>query len=109
MFYYLFSRTTSSARLHLLQGIYRIEHRKDGRVLYMDTDSIIYEYDADKMDPMEPVSGDKLGQWKDEYPDHWIREYVSGGAKAYALHLEHKETGEESFTMKCRGITLDCR
>jgi hypothetical protein len=78
-------------------------------LIYCDTDSLIYEYDECLGDPMAHLSGDHLGQWKEEYPDYDILEYVSGGSKAYALWLRHKKTGAYLYIMRCRGITLDCR
>jgi len=103
-------RTTSAARLHLLKGIYTVlEGREDSSVLYMDTDSIIYEFNEELGDPMAELAGEHLGAWKDEYPDHNILEYVSAGAKAYALWLRHKTTGKDKFMMRLKSITLDYR
>src|SRR4051794_25042618 len=92
------SRTTSSARLHLLEGIYAVLSDPSGhtRILYMDTgklqgksdqkhgislDSLIYEYDAAFGDPLEHLGWDHLGSWKLEYPEYDIIEYVSCGSK----------------------------
>lgn len=67
------------------------------------------------------LTGELLGQMKDEYPDHEILEFCSGGlinyyiflfllvilgAKQYALMIKDKE-GKVSYPMKIRGITLD--
>lgn len=56
----------------------------------------------------DPLStGAHLGDLTDEYPDHNIVEYISGGCKQYALKLQHKESGEMDYAMKIRGITLN--
>jgi hypothetical protein len=102
--------TTSHARISLAQGMYRVlEGRPDARIIYLDTDSLLYEFDEELGDPMLELSGDHLGQWKEEYEDYVIIEYVSGGAKAYAIWLKNKKTGADKYIMRCRGITLDYR
>jgi hypothetical protein len=72
-------------------------------------DSLIYEYDKSKGDPLAALGGDHLGDWKLEYPEYTLVEYVSGGSKAYALWLRHNISGEYKFVIRCRGITMDCR
>lgn len=49
-----------------------------------------------------------LGDLTDEFPHHEILEYVSGGAKQYALKLQKKgdPTADYEYTQKIRGITL---
>lgn len=42
-----------------------------------------------------------------EYGDYDILEFVCGGAKQYALKMRHRQTGEEKFVLKIRGIPLD--
>jgi hypothetical protein len=34
-------------------------------------------------------------------------EFVAGGAKQYAMKMQHKKTGEMKYIIKVRGITLD--
>jgi hypothetical protein len=93
--------TTSSARLRLYEFMEECE-RNGGNVLYTDTDSIICQ--AAKL----PITiGNFLGDMVLEKPNHDILEFISGGAKQYGLRLRHKESGEESYELKLRGITLD--
>uniref|UniRef100_A0A183C4N4 DNA-directed DNA polymerase n=1 Tax=Globodera pallida TaxID=36090 RepID=A0A183C4N4_GLOPA len=103
--------TTSAARIHLLDSLQKVSRaadgtaRKDTRVLYMDTDSIFYEYETALGDPLP--GGEQLGELTDEYPSHTIVEFVCAGPKAYALWLRDNITGEDQYKMKLRGITLD--
>jgi hypothetical protein len=71
------------------------------RVLYHDTDSIIYTTVGDQP---EVEIGDRLGQWSDECGDsttNWIEEFVSLGPKTYAYRTKQGEC-----TVKCKGISL---
>lgn len=70
----------------------------DRRVIYMDTDSIIYEYDPEKYNIPE---GQYLGEWESETKT-LIKEIVSTGAKTYAY-----ETMDGKSDLKCKGITLN--
>uniref|UniRef100_A0A914I695 DNA-directed DNA polymerase n=1 Tax=Globodera rostochiensis TaxID=31243 RepID=A0A914I695_GLORO len=103
--------TTSAARIHLLDSLQKVfcvpggTWREDTRVLYMDTDSIFYEYETALGDPLP--GGEQLGELADEYPHHTIVEFVCAGPKAYALWLRDNTTGEDQYKMKLRGITLD--
>ena len=56
-----------------------------------------------------PQIGPHLGDLTDEFPDHTILEYVSGGAKQYGLKLHRKGAPEGVFEyiLKIRGITLN--
>ena len=58
---------------------------------------------------------------KEEHPNHDIisfyrlnfllyfkqQQILSGGAKQYGLELRDRKTGEISYILKCRGLTLD--
>jgi hypothetical protein len=95
---------TSSARLRLLQALQKVAQNPDNKLLYCDTDSIIFAYPEDQECPLE--TGPHLGDLTDEFPSHDIKEFVSGGCKAYALRMVDKRTGEEKTTLRVRGITL---
>ena len=81
------------------------------RVLYHDTDSVIFS--STPNDTM-PVLGNYLGQLTDELScknigckednctGHWIEEFISCGPKNYAYKLN---TGE--MTCKVRGFSLN--
>ena len=70
--------TTAYARLKLYDLLDLLQER----VLYYDTDSVIYVHEPGKPDP--PL-GDYLGDLTDELdPGDYITTFVSGGPKNYA-------------------------
>lgn len=71
------------------------------RVLYCDTDSIIYLLDQDDVDK-NIKSSSKLGEWKDECEGDYITDFVSIAPKSYAYIMS---SGEE--VVKCKGVTLN--
>ncbi|KAG1651986.1 putative DNA polymerase [Nymphon striatum] len=89
------SLTTSYARLHL----YSVIEKLGDRVLYYDTDSVIY---IEREGEWSPETGSYLGELKDEIPGDSIIEYVSGGPKNYAYN-----TLKGHSVVKVRGITLN--
>lgn len=91
--------TTSQARLRLYQELYKL----DKRVIYCDTDSIVYEHDDSKYNI--PIS-DVLGGWELEADEktkeaHIITEFVGFAPKSYAF-----KTTKDYVSVKCKGITL---
>ena len=97
---------TTYARLHLL----RLMQKLGRRVLYHDTDSVIYSYQPGEW--MPPL-GERLGELTDEISckevgcrgcveGHWIVAFVSGGPKNYAYRLN---TGQ--VVTKVRGFSLN--
>ncbi|KAI3656569.1 hypothetical protein MP638_000555 [Amoeboaphelidium occidentale] len=70
----------------------------DDRVLYHDTDSILYEYSATKSNV---ETGILLGEWADEYPGDKIVDFCGLGPKTYAF-----KTIQNKAAMKCKGFTL---
>ena len=69
--------TTCWARLRLYETLELL----GGRVLYFDTDSIIYLQEPEQTNP---ILGDYLGEFTSELEaDDYIEEFVSGGPKNY--------------------------
>lgn len=104
--------TTSAARLRLLDALQCVARKPGAEILYYDTDSVVYSFKDDGGDPLAHLEGPHLGDMTDEYPEHRIVEFVSGGCKNYALKLVRKcrdpaEEEEYEYAMKIRGITLD--
>ncbi|XP_067322381.1 uncharacterized protein [Anolis sagrei] len=88
--------TTAYARLEL----YNLLDRLDRRVLYHDTDSVIF---VSKEGEWEPPLGDYLGDLTSEIPpDQTITEFVSIGPKSYGYKLS-----DGTACMKVKGITLN--
>ena len=88
--------TTAYARLKLYDLLDLLQER----VLYYDTDSVIYVHEPSKPDP--PL-GDYLGELTDELvPGDHITTFLSGGPKNYAYTTNNGEA-----IVKIRGITLN--
>jgi hypothetical protein len=89
------SFTTCWARLKL----YEILDFLSERVLYMDTDSIIFS--SREGQPMPPL-GDFLGELTSEVPEgRWITEFISSGPKSYSYRLDD---GREE--VKFKGVMM---
>ena len=73
----------------------------DARVLYFDTDSIIYQHVEGQFNPTIVNS---LGGWTDELDGDRIIKFMSGGPKNYAF-----ETEKGHSVQKVKGITLNYR
>ena len=87
--------TTAYARLKLYDLLDLLQER----VLYYDTDSVIYMHEPGKP---EPPLGNYLGDLTDELNGDYITSFVSGGPKNYAYRTKNGKTDT-----KVRGITLD--
>ena len=73
------------------------------RVLYFDTDSIIYLHEEGQPNP---VLGDYLGEFTSELdPDDYIEEFVSAGPKNYGYQtkLGHVECKVRGFRLNTEG------
>ena len=86
--------TTAYARLKL----YNLLDLLQERVLYYDTDSVVYVHEPGKPDPQ---LGDYLGDLIDELNGGYITTFLSGGPKNYGYVTN---TGEA--ILKIRGISL---
>ena len=91
----LASFTTCWARLKLLAALEKIGNR----VLYYDTDSIIY---ISRPGEYDPPLGDYLGEFTDELDGDYIIEFLSGGPKNYCYITYSKKE-----VTKVRGFTLN--
>lgn len=89
--------TTAHARLHLYETLEQLGER----VLYFDTDSIIYQHEEGKFNPKIVNS---LGGWTDELDGDKIVKFMSGGPKNYAYITESGKS-----VCKVKGLTLNYR
>ena len=91
--------TTCWARLRLYAALEPLGER----VLYYDTDSIIFLQDEGQPNP---VLGDYLGDFTSELdPDDYITEFVSAGPKnyGYQTHKGHAECKVRGFRLNSEG------
>ena len=91
--------TTCWARLRLYTALEKLGER----VLYYDTDSIIFLQDEGQVNP---VLGDYLGDFTSELdPDDYITEFVSAGPKNYGYQtkLGHVECKVRGFRLNSEG------
>lgn len=70
------------------------------RVLYCDTDSVIYLLSDNEEENIK--SSSKLGEWKDECEGEYITDFVSIAPKSYAYKMSNGER-----VVKCKGVTLN--
>ena len=88
--------TTAYARLKLYDVLDMLQER----VLYYDTDSVIF---VSKPGEPEPPLGPYLGDLTDELNGDHITTFISGGPKNYCYR-----TNTNKVETKIRGITLNC-
>jgi G:T-mismatch repair DNA endonuclease (very short patch repair protein) len=95
--------TTAMARLEL----YKYLEQLGERVLYYDTDSVIF---VSRENDWEPPIGDFLGDLTDEMahygPESHITELVSAGPKNYAYKFWCGNDGKFDTVCKVKGVTL---
>ena len=92
------SFTTAQARLKLYSFLGHLQHR----VLYFDTDSVIF---TSQPDEWVPPLGDYLGELTNElYDGDYITTFVSGGPKNYGYQTKNGKT-----VCKVLGFTLNYR
>ena len=89
------SSVTACATMRLYKELRLLKQR----VLYCDTDSVIYEHDPNKYNIPD---GEFLGEWECETDGLPITEFVSTGPKSYAYKVQGKVKD-----CKMKGITLN--
>ncbi|XP_046399322.1 uncharacterized protein LOC124165837 [Ischnura elegans] len=96
--------TTAHARLELYSYLKVLNER----ILYFDTDSIIF---TQKPGEFCPKLGDFLGDMTDELvkfgAEAFVDEFVSGGPKNYALRVKTKNSDKRQTICKARGLSIN--
>ncbi|XP_074026164.1 uncharacterized protein [Leptinotarsa decemlineata] len=96
--------TTAQARLEL----YKYLEKLDIRVLYHDTDSVIY---ISRPGMYDVPLGSFLGEMTDELSEYgngsYITDFVSGGPKLYAYRVYSPMRNKTFDIIKVKGITLN--
>jgi hypothetical protein len=90
--------TTANARMRLYDVLVKL----DRRVIYFDTDSVVYEYNENDHTEYIPDMGDHLGQWTNELSEgEHISEFASSGPKSYVFktNLGRKVTKLKGHTL----------
>lgn len=93
---------TANARMRLWKEL----HKLNERVIYHDTDSIIYERDPYDYNVKEGVF---LGDWESETGKYFIHEFVSLAPKTYAYtYRKYDALGhhEDVSVVKSKGFTM---
>lgn len=92
--------TTAHARLHLYDAVSKL----DKRVLYMDTDSVVFTH---KPGMWEPKLSSYLGDWTNEVsPGLKITEFTTCGPKNYSYTTKDITTGAVNSIVKVKGLSL---
>jgi G:T-mismatch repair DNA endonuclease (very short patch repair protein) len=91
--------TTAHARLHLYEAMQRLGQR----VLYLDTDSVVFQH---KKGLWSPKLSNYLGDWTDEIATgSRITDFTTCGPKNYC-YLTENALGETKALMKVKGLSL---
>ena len=92
----------TTAQVHL--KLYSYLQPLDRRVIYCDTDSVVFTTAPGQC---EPPLGDYLGDLTDEVPGNNITHFVTRGPKSYAYKLTTPYKMGEMSICKVRGIKLN--
>lgn len=84
---------------------------EENRILYYDTDSIIYITDLTNPNHKMIEIGSPLGEMTNELKgfgkDAYICEFVSGGPKNYAFKVDGADDGKIHTIMKFKGFSIN--
>ncbi|KAF2894175.1 hypothetical protein ILUMI_11998 [Ignelater luminosus] len=99
------AHVTALARLKLYSFLEKVEER----VLYCDTDSVIYILKNGFEDlPVGHFLGDLTDELEEEYgTGSYITQFASGGPKNYGFNVFSTKTGKIHSKCKVKGITLN--
>jgi hypothetical protein len=104
------SMVTANARLKLYDEMEKIENSAPGRVLYFDTDSIIFkhkEHDVWYIPPLNNFLGDMTDEVWENFKTEgaYMNKFASCGTKNYGYSVKFPD-GSEKCNIKAKGISL---
>jgi len=82
-----------------------IHYDLDTNFYYTDTDSYFLNKEFFEKMKANGLVGNKLGQYKDEYPNHTITDFKALASKSYCYTLKDNKTGEERQVKKLKGVS----
>lgn len=95
--------TTAHARLHLYGALEKLAHR----VIYMDTDSVVF---AHMPGQWKPELNNFLGGWTNEIPNgQEIVNFTTCGPKNYSYTTFDKKTNMKKTVLKVKGLRLSMK
>lgn len=106
------SMVTSYARIELYKLLKDIKEA-GGNIYYMDTDSVITDYNIyenkEMIDKWIRSGGEKLGELTNETKQHkgYYTELITLGNKMYALRNEKLEKENKRIVLKLKGININ--
>lgn len=86
---------TAHAQVVLMRQMFLV---KPERVLYCDTDSIMFLREKG----LPPLNKSGLGQWEDEHPGETVTRFWALAPKCYLMEIKSPE--ETSYSLKCKGV-----
>lgn len=101
------AQVTAWARLKLYDIMDKIEESEQGRVMYCDTDSVVFRH---REGWSKPQLADYLGDMTDEIAGEYgegskIASFCSTGPKSYGYEVQLPD-GKRTQQIKCKGINL---
>ena len=76
------------------------------RVVYCDTDSIVFTWDMENEDRNPPLDAEGLGEWENEidgWPTNYIKEFIGIGPKSYLEMYGDPSIQGHEFLLKYKG------
>ena len=98
--------TTAHARIILYKNMQIVKNAR--RVLYCNTDSIMYIHDKNQSEAVDIPIGTGLGEMTNELPeDVLIDKFWSAGPKFYCMSGHRRTNGLEYNVFKVKGVNLN--
>jgi hypothetical protein len=100
--------TAAFVTCHARLSLYDLLDLLQDRVVYCDTDSVIYSHSPGQPDlPTGRFLGELTNELDKLGPDAYIAEFVTGGPKNYGYKVLGAKDGKESTALKVKGLNLN--